>query len=487
MTARTLRNLSRRDLLRQSGRAGLGAFARPGSLARLFIRPAATDPATDLLVVVFARGGYDGLNMIIPFGNEADYARRRPNIAIPAPDSAATRRATDLDGFFGMHPTLVEARWKEWFDAGIYAPVHAVHMDDPTRSHFDAMDFMERGTPGRKTEKSGWIGRHLAATSSLDASPFRAVGMGTMLQASLRGPEAAIVLQSIADFHLKGPTSKSEIDQFQQELQKLYNGTGWMDQQGQATFVAIDLLASAVGSGTYVPANGAVYPQTDFGRGMQQVAQLFKAGMGIEVACVDTGGWDTHANQTSADDPTTGGMATLMSNLAASITAFVTDLRASFDKADRTARGVTVVVMSEFGRRAYENGSIGTDHGHGNVIHVFGKGINGGKVHVNPWPGLADDQLDSRGDLAGTIEYRDVLGEILDKRLGNRALDRVFPNHAFNYLNLASALVVPTATPTPRYSATSAPTTVTPGPTPTGTLTPARTPRAFFPWANKAR
>ncbi|MFN2114516.1 MAG: DUF1501 domain-containing protein, partial [Anaerolineae bacterium] len=359
--------------------------------------------------------------------------------------------------------------------------VHAMHMDDPTRSHFAAMDYMERGTPGSKSERRGWLGRHLQTMATQNESPFRGVGMGTMLQASLRGPVPAVTLQSIAEFHLQG--RQAEIARFQQHLQDLYGGDEWLEGEGQSTFAAIEMLEQSVGGGTYVPENGADYsPGGAFGEGLKQVAQLVKSDVGLEVACIDNGGWDTHANEVDRDDPTTGNLATLMARLSSGITAFVKDLGDRFDPTDTTHRGVTLVVMSEFGRRAFENGGVGTDHGHGNVMYLFGKGINGGTVYTNPWPGLNDEQLD-RGDLAGTTEYRDILGEIVEKRLGNTALDQVFPNFAFNYLGLAKPLdvTVPTATVTGGTPVVT-PTSETPGtPTPPVDLVG----ELHLPWAGK--
>jgi uncharacterized protein (DUF1501 family) len=442
--------ITRRTLFESSGMLALGTAVWPRWMPRMAFRQEDTPPTGDILIVVFARGGYDGLNMVIPFGDGGNYFNRRRNIAIPAPDSSATRKGVDLDGFFGMHPTLAlpsEGRWKQWYDEGILAMVHAVAMSNDTRSHFDAMDFMERGTPGQKSRTEGWLGKHLATVASANGSPFRAVGLGTQLQASLRGPVPAVALQSIAEFHLQG--RQTEIARFQQHLQTLYGGEGWLDSQGQATFAALDMLKQSVAPGTYVPGNGAVYEQNGFAMGLAQVAQLIKADVGLEVACVDIGGWDTHANQVDAADPTQGGMSNQMRQLSRGISAFITDMRERFDP--RSAeQGVTIVVMSEFGRRAGENGGLGTDHGHGNVMFTFGKGINGGKVYGR-WPGLADDKLD-RGDLARTTEYRDVLGEILSKRAGNEAVSEVFPNHAFSFLGIArkdGTTVPPTATAEP--------------------------------------
>jgi uncharacterized protein (DUF1501 family) len=463
-------------MIQRGGLLALSASVWPSWMPRLVFREDGSQGPGDVLIVVFAGGGYDGLNMIIPYGDEANYKRLRPTLAIPGPEATgAQRRAADLDGFFGMHPALVERGWKHWFDEGVLGIVHAMHMDNPTRSHFDATDYMQRGTPGEKKLHSGWLGRHLSTMATGNDSPFRGVGMGTMLQPMLRGPVPAITLQSISEFHLQG--RQSEIDRFEQHLETLYAGDGWLEGEGQSTFAAIKMLEESLGDDDYVPENGADYSRGgSLGNSLKQVAQLIKADIGLEVACVDYGGWDTHANEVERDDPTTGFFNDHSLQLAGGIDAFIRDLGPRFDPDDKDHRGVTVVVMTEFGRRAYENGGLGTDHGHGNAMFLFGKGIVGGKVHLTEWPGLNDDQLD-RGDLAGTTEYRDILGEILDKRLGNRSIDVVFPNHAFNFLNLAVPLdyVVPTPTPGPTEPAAT--------PTPTSEV-PSKS-ELYIPWASR--
>ena len=228
--------ITRRSFLQRGSLMAAGAAAMPSWMPRMVFRKDGEDPTGDVLVVVFARGGYDSLNMVIPYLDEGHYFAKRPTVAIPAPDdTTAPARAYDLDGSFGMHPILGSpdvGRWKEWYDAGILGIVHAVHQEDPTRSHFDAMDYMERGTPGEKRVQSGWLGRHLETMVARSETPFRAVGMGTMLQASLRGPVPAVTLQSIADFHLQGRTD--EIVRFQEHLTRLYGGDGWLDQEGTA-------------------------------------------------------------------------------------------------------------------------------------------------------------------------------------------------------------------------------------------------------------
>ena len=275
---------------------------------------------------------------------------------------------------------------------------------------------MEAGTPGNKTLNTGWIGRHLQAAAWQNDSPFRAVGMGAMIPAALRGPITPLSIRSIADFHFKG--RDDELQRLQQALSSLYTiqaPTNQLERQAGLVFKTIATLDQLQAT-EYHPANGAQYPDDEFGLGLKQVAQLIKADVGLEVACVDLGGWDTHENQGTL----AGEFNNLLTTLSQGLAAFYLDLRDYMD-------GVTVVTMSEFGRRAHENGSHGTDHGHGNVMFLMGGGVNGGQVHTR-WPGLAAEVLDD-GDLAITTDYRDVLAEVVTRRLRNPALDQVFPGY----------------------------------------------------------
>lgn len=399
-----MKGLSRRSFL-----GALGALALPPWFPRLaFAAPAEAASAGDVLVCLFLRGGADGLNVVVPVG-DADYHRARPTLAIPEPGSGAAA-ALDLDGFFALHPAL--APLAELYADGDLAAVHAAGSPDETRSHFDAMDFMERGTPGEKSVTTGWIGRHLATLAGGNDSPFRAVGMGQIVQTSLRGPVPAVALQSIADFHLAG--RPGEIESFQRSLASLYAGDGLLAEQAQETFAAIAILAAA-DPGQYQPQNGAAYPPSPVGLGLQQVAQLIRADLGLEVACVDAGGWDTHEGQGGAE----GLMAGLLADFGAALAAFYADLGDRMD-------GVTVVTMSEFGRRLAENAAGGSDHGHGGAMLLLGGGVRGGRVYGD-WPGLARERLAGPGDLAITTDFRTVLAELVEKRLGNPAVGEVFP------------------------------------------------------------
>ena len=397
-------------------------------MPRLAFAPQNQAPRGDVLVCVFQRGAMDGLNALVPMG-DSEYYRLRPTLSIAESKVGDAKSVVNLDGFFGLHPAL--APLKPIYDEGMLAPIHACGSPDPTHSHFDAMDAMERGTPGAHALGSGWLGRHLATLNTGNPSPLRAVGMGNMLQAALRGPISATVLKSIADFHLQG-RKKGDLQKVQQTLLSLYatptatsnldsnlNGPPLLSTLASAATQVNDVFAllRKLDPSNYTPANNAQYPEGDFGRGMLQVAQLIKAEVGLEVACVDIGGWDTHANQGGAE----GQLADLLGELGQGLAALWADL------GDRMKR-VTVVTMSEFGRRAAENGSGGTDHGHANAMFLMGGGVLGGKVHGD-WPGLGADKLEGPGDLALTTDYRDVLSEVLIKRLGNNAIPEIFPDY----------------------------------------------------------
>lgn len=415
---------SRREFLKTAGVLGVSKALFPAWMPRLAFRPPQQTGRGDVLVAIFMRGGIDGLSAVVPYGEGAPYYDARPTIAVPEPGRGANA-ALDLDGYFGLHPAL--APLLESYQAGDLLIVHATGSIDPSRSHFDAMQFMEYGTPGSKTTGTGWIGRHLQSTAWENDSPFRAVGMGAMVPNSLRGGVPALSLRSIADFHLRG--REDELSRAQHMLSRLYSidaPTGALDTQARLVFETVDLL-QAINAGGYTPAGGVTYPADDegFGLGLQQIAQLIKADVGLEVACVDIGGWDTHENQGTNDGYFNG----LLSRVGAGLAAFRADL------GDRM-RDVTVVTMSEFGRRVEENASAGTDHGHGNFMFVLGGGARGGQVFTQGFS-LAREALND-GDVAITTDYRDVLAEIVSQRLLNPALAEVFPNHVVTPLGLVT-------------------------------------------------
>lgn len=374
----------------------------------------------DVLVAIFQRGGMDGLSAVIPYAEGGAYYDLRPTIGIKAPDGS-DNSAIDLDGQFGLHPSL--RGLKDVYDAGHLAVIHATGSPDPSRSHFEAMEFMERGTPGDRMTGTGWINRHLQTAAWQNNSPFRAIGMGAMLQSSLQGPAAALAMKSIADFHLRG--RDDQVALMERTLGNLYSIQApkeGLQQQAAELFSSIDMLAKLT-IDEYKPANGADYGYSDFGYGLMQIAQLIKADVGLEIACVDIGGWDTHEGQGGEY----GSFANAIGELGQGLAAFYSDLRDHMS-------GVTVVTMSEFGRRVEENTSGGTDHGHGNCMFVMGGGINGG-VYAR-WPGLAPSKLDD-GDLAITTDYRDALAEIVKMRMLNPAIDAVFPGYSPKAIGIA--------------------------------------------------
>lgn len=369
----------------------------------------------DILVVVFLRGAADAFNMLVPHG-EAAYYRERPTLSVARPDdrrAKATARAIDLDGFFGFHPAL-EPLLPVW-QQGDLALIHACGAPDESRSHFKAMELMERGVESAQGPASGWINRHLATLDTGNGSPLRALGLGEAAQRSLQGAIPVTALRSISEFHLAGD---SQVERMMQAgLSSLYRSQDPLGILGQETLRILEVL-SALSPETYLPSGGAAYPDTDFGSGLRQIAMLIRAQVGLEVAAIDLGGWDTHFAQGTND----GHMPGLLTELAAGMSALYTDLTAVRSR-------LTVVVMTEFGRRLRENGSLGTDHGHGGLMMLMGGNVVGGKV-LGEWPGLEPELLFGPGDLAVTTDYRDVLGEVCRLRLKNPAIGEIFPDHS---------------------------------------------------------
>jgi uncharacterized protein (DUF1501 family) len=404
------RALERRDFVRTLGRLGAAAVvSAPAWLPKLaFARD--ENSSRDLIVCVFLRGGADGLSLVVPHG-DAGYYRARPSLAVPRPDDRGSRVAVDLDGFFGLAPGL--ASFKPIYDAGQLAIVHAVGSPDPTRSHFEAQDFMENGTPGDGTTLTGWLGRHLQDVGTSADGPLRGLAASYTIPRSLSGAPATVAVPSIAEYGLVGRPETG--DERLGWMSSVYGQSDEPVRTAAANVTDTIKLIQQVGSSGYTPASGAVYPQGEWGLGLQTIAQLAKADVGLEAACIDLDGWDTHAVQ----GPLTGKLDALCTTLSTGLAAFHADMS---DRLDRT----TVVVMSEFGRRVAENGSAGTDHGHGSCMFVLGGNVNGGRVHGD-WPGLQRDQLDNERDLAITTDFRDVLSEILEKRAGNPGPASVFP------------------------------------------------------------
>jgi len=395
---------TRRAFLKHGAMAVVGTAAIPSFLTRAAWGSAPTR-ANKRLVVVFQRGAADGLNIVIPHAEPAYYSMR-PSIAIPR------AQVIDLDGFFGLHPSL--SAFKPLWDQRHLAIVHAAGSPDPTRSHFDAQDYMESGTPGVKTTADGWLNRVLQTEPRSADAPFEAVALGPSLPRMLSGKASAVAVSNLKSFGIAGgnpaaaPLGNTFEAMYAQSVDAVLHGTG------QETFEAVKMLKSADPQ-RYTPAAGANYPRGRFGDALRQTAQLMKADLGVQIAFTDIGGWDHHVNEGAVE----GQLANVLRDFSQSIAAFWTDLGPLADD-------TVIVTMSEFGRTARENGNRGTDHGHANVMFVLGGNVRGQHVYGR-WPGLDPSQLNDGRDLALTTDFRRVLGEAVSRHLGNAELDAVFP------------------------------------------------------------
>ena len=400
--------MDRRGFLKSGACALITTAAAP----RFLVRAAgAAEARRKILVAVFQRGAFDGLSMVVPHGDRAYYAART-GIALQAPRRGEAERAFDLDGFFALHPSLAPLMplWR----ARTLAAVHACGSPDTTRSHFDAQDYMESGTPGVKSTPDGWLGRAAGALPGR-RSILRAVALGPALPRSLRGDAGAISMQSVDRFDVRAAERAGERRGFEslyeQGVRDLLHGTG------RETFEAVKLLKAANASGLS-PAHGAVYPRGRFGEAMRQIAQLIRADVGLEIAFADMEGWDTHVAQGNEQ----GQLANRLRDFGAALAAFAQDL------GDRMT-DVVVLTMSEFGRTVFENGNRGTDHGHATAMLAFGGNVRGGKVYGR-WPGLQREQLFESRDLAVTTDFRTLFSEVARSHLRLPAATSLFPGWA---------------------------------------------------------
>ena len=399
-------SITRRVFLRNSALAVVGTAAVPSFLTRAAFGAVENGGRTKRLVVIFQRGAADGLNIVVPHA-ESQYYAMRPSINIPR------KSVIDLDGFFGLHPSL--ASFQPLWQQKHLAIVHAAGSPDSTRSHFDAQDFMETGTPGVKITEDGWLNRslhHLPPTPQ--NSPFRAIALGPSLPRILSGAEPAVAMNNINDFSVGGRSPKPSPAATAFEAMYDHSSDSVLHGTGEETFDAVKMLKAA-DPGKYTPSVGANYTKGRFGDSLRQLAQLIKANLGVQVAFADIGGWDHHVNEGSTE----GQLANVLGDFSQSLAAFWTDLG---DLGEDTV----VATMSEFGRTAHENGNRGTDHGHANVMFVLGGPVKGGKVYGH-WPGLDQSQLYEGRDLALTTDFRQVIGEAVVRHMGNKDLAGVFP------------------------------------------------------------
>src|SRR5438132_7603155 len=408
--------MNRRYFIRSGGIA-LASFgvmtAAPSVLSRALAETVdrVTGGRRKTLIAIFQRGAVDGLNVVVPHGEHA-YYDVRPNIAVAKPDGGA-ESAINLDGFFGLHPALVG--FKPLWDSQRLAIVHASGSPDNTRSHFDAQDYMESATPGVKSTNDGWLNRYLQSKSDPEKSLFRAVSLTQNMPRVLQGRAPALAISNLADFSIRAGQNSASVQGgfeaiYAQTVNDVLGGTG------RETFEAVNYLKK-VNPAQYKAENGAQYPPTPFGNALLQIAQLIKAGVGLEVAFTDIGGWDTHVNEGNSR----GQLSNLLQQFSAGIAALYTDPGQRMDD-------VVVLTMSEFGRTARENGNRGTDHGHANAMFVVGNSVRGGKVY-GQWPGLKTDQLYEGRDLTLTTDFRDVFAELAKRHLGTANLKTVFPGY----------------------------------------------------------
>jgi len=394
--------ITRRYFLKSGGLALAGFAAAPSFSIRTALAQIEPSEGNDrpIIIAIFQRGAADGISMVVPFG-DAHYYSARPQIAIREPKTGSAQCAIDLDGFFGLHPALDAL--KPIYDEGRLGIVHAVGSPSNTRSHFDAQDYMESGTPGNKSLSDGWLNRYMQANPEDGATPFRSVAISSSLPRSLMGPAPSVAMTRLADFGLHGGPATAELEEAFADLYK-------------ETFEAVKRLRSA-NPQQYVPAKGIQYPNSAYGQALLAIAQLIKANVGLEVAFTDIGGWDTHANQGSSR----GQLANRLKDFGDGLSALYRDL------SDRM-RHVVILTMTEFGRAIRQNGSGGTDHGHASCVFVAGGAVKGGKVYGR-WPGLAPEQLFEGRDLALTTDFRDVFAEVLIKHMRAKNLSKVFPQY----------------------------------------------------------
>jgi uncharacterized protein (DUF1501 family) len=383
------------------------------SVSAFAVAPRKREPKGDVLVTIFQRGGADGLNVVVPYGDDA-YYRARPTLGVPSPKNgkaAPSGRAIDLNGFFGLNPELKPLY--PLFAEGKLAFVHGCGSGDQTRSHFEAMATMERGIAQDRGPASGWLARHLLTSLRDETTPLRAVAFGAGLPDALRGATSAVALNHLDDFRLHCP-QEWKTSPLTTALNDIYReASDPVGVAGRETLSVLDRL-NRLNPANYKPAHDAHYPDSDVGRSLRQVACLIKGGVGLEVACLDSGGWDTHFVQREIQP-------NLLRDLGSALAAFARDLGSTLQR-------VTVLVMTEFGRRVDENSSLGTDHGRGGVWMILGGSVNGGKVFAD-WKGLDSDKLEQPGDVPVTIDYRDVLAEVIQKRLHNSNVQDIFSGY----------------------------------------------------------
>lgn len=408
---------TRRAFIKAGGVAllTLGVGGSPTFLGRATRLAAEPDPfgRRKTLVTVFQRGAMDGLMAVTPF-RDPHLPGLRPRLAMSAARSAGEAALTELDDRWALHPAL-EPFLPYWQD-GRLAVVHGVGSPDTTRSHFDAQDYMESGTPGVKGTSDGWLNRAVGLLGHERTTPFQAVSLTTSMPRSLYGDKPALAVSNLEDFRVQVPGAARIAQVAGSSFESIYEQTtqDLLRETGSESFEAIEMLEE-IGLEGYVPANGAQYPNSPLGASLRQIAQLVKADVGLEVAFAETGGWDTHVQQGTAQ----GSFAQRAGDLAQAMDAFWKDLDAWQDD-------VVVMTMTEFGRTVAENGSGGTDHGRGSCMFVLGNEVDGGRVHGTV-PELRPENLEDGRDVPVTTDFRSLFSAVAKGHLGVQDPSSLFP------------------------------------------------------------
>jgi len=414
------KNISRRGFLGGASTATIAAAIGYSWLPRMAFAQD-TQAVRDIVISVYLRGGADGCTLVVPHG-DAGYYAARPTIAIPKPNSGQNGRATDLNGFFGFPQAMLPLL--PAYQNNHLAIVHAVGSSNWSRSHFDAQKFMEESDRNSLNGQSGWLGRHLGTVSEKNpGSPMRGVSLTYGLVRTMSGGPKTLPIPNPDDFGYEGYfPDRNEMSSW---IANQYNRVQDMTKQAVRDTRNVIATLDSIDFANYLPKGGAVYENNYFAQGLKATAAMIKANIGLEAVHLDLDGWDTHADQA----PIGGYMDGLMQTLSKALAAFYKDMVGS------NRMDFTMVVLSEFGRNVVENGSRGTDHGAGNAMFVMGGKVNGGQVYGS-WPGCATNKLLDGYDLKMTTDYRDILAEVVKKRLGNNNVAAVFPDFTPTYRNV---------------------------------------------------
>lgn len=414
---------SRRGFIKAGGLAlfGISIGGIPGFLANAAASssPLGLFKRRKIMVCIFQRGAMDGLMAVTPFDDP--YLKSvRPGLMMSAAKNLNQKPLIDLDGRFGLHPSM--ASFEQVFREKRMGIVHGIGSPNTTRSHFDAQDYMESGTPFKKGTESGWLNRAVGLLGHEAATPFQAVSLTSSLPRSFYGENPALAIKNLSDFNIQRGGAPINVNRTSQTFEDLYDqtSTGLLKETGKESFDAIKMLQKT-DLKSYRPENEVVYPNSALGNSLKQIAQLIKMDVGLEVAFAESGGWDTHFNQGTD----TGIFARNVNDLSTSIMAFWNDLEKYQDD-------VTVMTMTEFGRTVAQNGTGGTDHGRASCNFILGNDVQGGLVHglVNP---LAKENLEDGRDLAVTTDFRSVFSEVAGRHLAIKETKTLFPDWGGKY------------------------------------------------------